>query len=93
MHTLRWNPDVRRWVVEFVVAGRSHVIATSRSGQDAVDLVNCLNGGQPVGVTEKKPGTLRAAPPPSLEELQKQMTALEAQNAGATDATTEGKTK
>ena len=79
VHTLRWNPSIGRWIVEFVAQGRQTTIGFLEKGQDAVDLVNCLNGGQPAVVTEdSRGGKLGVTPGVSDADLMKQLETEEA---------------
>lgn len=75
MHTMRWNPDIKRWIVEFVTTSTQHTIGYFREGQSAADLVNSLNGGQAAAVTEERRGKLGVSPQKSDEELLKQLEA------------------
>ena len=75
MHTLSWNRRTRRWVVSFVAEGRDCAIGSFERGQDAVDLVNCLNGGQPVVATDDGVGWLGTVPGPSDAEMMRQLSA------------------
>jgi hypothetical protein len=63
--------------VSFVTEGTSHAIGFVENGQDAVNLVNCLNGGQSVSVTESG-GRLAVVPDQSDAEVLKQLAAEDA---------------
>jgi hypothetical protein len=78
VHTLKWNADLKRWIVMFVTATGQHTIGYYADGQSAADLVNSLNGGQPATVTEARVGKLGVSPQPSDEELLKQLGSAEA---------------
>lgn len=77
MHTLQWNAASNRWRVMFVGDGLSNKIGEFERGQDAVDLVNALNGGSSAVVTEEEHGLLGVAPQPSDAELMEQLKAQE----------------
>jgi hypothetical protein len=65
--------------VEFVAPNVRRTIGFFEKGQDAVDLVNCLNGGQPVQTTEDpRGGKLGVIPGVSDADLTKQLLAEEA---------------
>jgi hypothetical protein len=73
VHTLQWNPGNKRWNVLFSTETASTQLGSFARGQDAVDLVNALNGGQPATVHDEKPGWLGVTPGLSDAELLKQL--------------------
>lgn len=77
MHTLQWNQAKKRWTVSFSTETTNTQLGDFERGQDAVDLVNALNGGQSATVTDEKPGWLGVTPGPSDAELLRQLQAEE----------------
>jgi hypothetical protein len=81
---MSWNAKVKKWVVAFVGEGQNNTIGFFEKGQDAVDLVNCLNGGQSVVATEEQRGKIGVTPQQSDEELMRQLSQEPVQPGGST---------
>jgi len=73
VHTMQWNETKKRWTVLFSTPTSSTNLGDFKRGQDAVDLVNALNGGQSAIVTDEKPGWLGVTPGLSDAEMLKQL--------------------